>query len=126
MVTVKLKIKYTKAQDIERDVYTLNARVVEYINITRHIFVFAKDLEGVSTFQTTATPVRIEEIPDTTPDHPGSFYRTNEVTLEFSKLGDRERVYRDLEARINQLVQDWHALYPNVVSEEEIEYTATD
>lgn len=126
MVTVKLKVRYTRDQDVETDLYTVTARVVEYVNITRHIFVFSKDLEGVSTFLTVASPVRIEEIPDTTPDHPGSFFRYNEVTLEFANLDDREAVIRDMDSRVRQLVIDWQEVYPSVVSEEEIEYLAAD
>ncbi len=126
MVDIKLKVKFTEDQDLANNKWTLLAQVVEYVNIPRAVFVFERTLDLIDVFQTVATPVRIEKFPATEPDHPGGFFRQHEVFLEFDQLEDREESRDIFEARLRQLVEDWHIIYPDVASEDEVEFTATD
>ena len=124
MVTITLKVRITEGQDISSNKYTLEAEVIENMNIPREVFVFQKPLEGDDIFQTVATPIRIEQIPATTTEHPNGLYRDFYVNLDFDLLEDREKARRILENRLNELVVDWEKLYPDVVSEEEVEISA--
>ena len=128
MVDVKLKARYTENQDVTTNQYTLKVEIVEYVNITRDVFVFKLSLDGVTEeFQTVASPISIEKFPaNAVPDNPNAFYRKHTVELTFDTLEDREATRLIFESRLAQLVSDWHKLYPYVVSEEEVEYTATD
>ncbi len=124
MVEVKLKIRFIEDQNINNDKYTLSCEVVEYVNIPREIFVYQRDLENVDTFQTMATPVKIEQFPTTEPISPGGFFRKHTLFLEFNLLGDREEARSIIEGKAQQLVDDWQKLYPIVVSDEEVEFSS--
>jgi hypothetical protein len=120
-----IKVKYIEGQDLETKKYTLSAEVIEYTTIPREIFVFLKPLEGDDIFQTVTTPIGIEQIPATTATHPGGLYRDYHVSLDFDLLEDREKARRILHNKITTLITDWAAVYPDVVSEDEVEYSAS-
>jgi len=124
MVTVKLKVRYTENQDLESGLYSLAAYVTEYVNITKDIFVFQITLQEVEEFQTVATPVSVEKYPATTPTTLGTFFRKREVVLEFETLEKRDEARDIMESLIRELVIAWQRVYPTVVSEGEVEYTA--
>jgi len=125
MTDIKLKVKFTEGQDLETKKYTLTAEVVEYIEIPREIFVFQRTLDGIDEFQTVATIIELEKFPDTEPVHPAAFFRKHTVSLEFDTLEDRETARDIFEARIRQLVIDWAKIYPDIISEEEVEFESS-
>ena len=108
-MSVTITTNTTKGHSISVDgiaTYTLKYEVTATTNIDDNIFMFERDpSDSNDYFYTVATPALMAEYPSTTPLD--TFFRLDEVELEFTSTTDRETAATRIELRIGELAEDY-------------------